>query len=471
MILLNLLLTGYHKNDQLLKFELCTEDTKNFSSLLNFRLKDDKLNPIFLSSNKLLANHPGKKYRNSGSIHRLANRNFWQKLINKYWQETIFISLSNSVLDKYINKLRASGFSVYQGSDYKHFLKQFSRDLLERKIQVTAGKYNEKNTDNLIKGNEISIKYRWLKSLNPNALFFKNYKNEFVSNLLINKNSKSFPLFILINDKKQVILAESTDYLRNRLILSKFFRKIIQMSSNSQKLYTGLFFTNLDDAVEYLNYINSKYYKSTRNLKIKIVPTTIDLYYQLLKKSDHDIEFRLIPDLKEISQLLYKYRRYKNVSFDNNQYYGFNYFQGQPLYFFKPYSLNTTKGISHFRYLYSFSENHKVQYEAAFFNYETAINAWQKYRRKFEYYHLPFKPQIHVFNLETFLTTSNYINKHNKFIFIPSLRTYNFAKQYIGNNLDDNLDLIKLFRDYILGFKSLFYRILWSLTTRQPTSR
>ena len=465
--LFDLLLHGYDKNDILLKSNLGTEDTKKVANLFCSTLRFNKLNPVFVSSSKLSVNQVSKELIDSGLTRSLVNRNFWQKLINKYWQETIFISSSNSMLDNYTSKLRSSGFSIYQGSDYKYFLKEFSKDLLTKNIEIKT-KCNGKDISQLIDTNNTYIKYKWLKSFYPNLSFLKHRKSKIVNNVIINEDSKSFPLFILINNKRQIVLAESTECLRNRHILLKLRRVIAKNNVNNKKLYTGLFFTNVDDANEYLNYINSKYSKSTRNLTVRLVPTTINLYYQLLRQSNSDIEFRLIPDLKEISELLYKYRKNKNLLFDSNQNYGFNYFQGQPLYLLKPYNLKIDSHMSYSQYLYAFSKDNKVKYETIFLNYETALNAWNKYRNKLKNCNLPAKPQLYVLNLETFLTKSNYINKSNKFIFIPSVKTYRFAKKYIISNLDDNKSISKTLRHYSFNLKSLCYRVFWSLTTRQP---
>lgn len=465
--LFDLLLHGYDKNDTLLKSNLGIEDTENVSNLFCLKLRCNKFNPIFVSSNKLSIKQLGKESIYSRRVNGLVNRNFWQKLINKYWQETIFISSSSSMLDNYTIKLRNSGFSVYQGSNYKHFLKEFSKDLLKRKIEIKTN-YNEKDLPQRTDINNTYIKYKWLKLFYTNLSSLNNHKSSLVDNILINEDSKSFPLFMLINNKKQIVLAESTECLQNDHILLKLRGIITKNNVNNKKLYTGLFFTNVDDAKEYLNYINSKYSKSTRNLEVRLVPTTINLYYQLLKKSNSNVEFRLIPDLREISQLLYKYRKYNNLLFDSNQHYGCNYFQGQPLYLLKPYNLEINSNMNHSQYLYSFSKDNKVKYEIIFLNYETALNAWNKYRNKLKNYNLPAKPKLHVLNLETFLTKSAYINKSNKFIFIPSIKTYHFAKKYVISNLDDNKSIVKTLRHYSFNFKSLCYRVLWSLTTRQP---
>nr|WMP11801.1 Ycf80 [Laurencia australis]WMP12012.1 Ycf80 [Laurencia australis] len=465
--LFDFLLHGYDKNDALLKTNLGIEGQENSSNLFCSKLRFNKLNPIFISSSKLSMNQLGKESVDSKRTYGLINRNLWQKLINKYWQETIFISLSNSMLDNYTSRLKNSGFSIYGGNDYKNFLKAFSRDLLRRNIKIDTN-YHGNNFSKVMSSNQMYVKYKWLKFFYPNLSFFKQSTSKVINNISINEDSKSFPLFVLVNNKNQIVLAESTECLQNSHMLLKVRNIFSNNNVSNKKLYTGLFFTNVDDAKEYLDCVHNKYSKSTRNLTVKLVPTTINLYYQLLQQSNLDIEFRLIPDLKEISELLYKYRKNRNLLFDSNQYYGFNYFQGQPLYLLKPYNLEVDSNMNHSKHLYAFSKDNKVKYETIFLNYETALSAWKKYRSKLKNCNLPVKPQLYVLNLETFLTKSNYINKSNKFIFIPSVKTYHFAKKYIISNSDDNKSLTKALRHYSFNLKSLFYRVFWSLTTRQP---
>ena len=108
----------------------------------------------------------------------LIKRNFWQKLVNQYWQETIFISSSNSVLENYSNKLKSSGLSVYQGSDYKKFLLQFSKDLLDRKVRLNLRGYNNEKILDVENRKNVYIRYKWLKPLNFNILLLKKESSE-----------------------------------------------------------------------------------------------------------------------------------------------------------------------------------------------------------------------------------------------------------------------------------------------------
>lgn len=458
-----------YKNNPFLKLKLSSSLNKinSDSQLFNLRFKYNKFSSILLSVNRLVVNQLERESIETKPTYKLINRNFWQKLINKYWQETIFISSSTTSLENYTNRLRSSGLSIYEGNDYKYFLQQFSKDLLNRRINLNATIYNVKD---LKDNNNLYVQYKWLKSLNPSVFFIRFNQHRINSNFVIDDSIVSFPLFVLVNEKQQVILSESSEHSQNYQRLWNFYSNLTNKAINKKTLYTGLFFTNLDDAKEYLNYISIKYNKSTRGSNIKLVPTTIKMYYQLLAQVNNNIDFRLVPDLREISELLYKYKKYRHVSFHKDQRYGNNYFQGQPLYFIKSSKLKNFSNVNNFKLLYRFSRNDHVQYEAVFLNYETAFNAWQKYRRKLNNYKLPLNPQIDVLNLETFITTPTYAKQHQNFIFIPPIKTYDFAKKYVKNHLEENKALITSFSRYGVNLKSFMYRVFWSLTTRQPIS-
>nr|ARW68267.1 hypothetical protein [Chondria sp. (in: red algae)] len=399
---------------------------------------------------------------------KIIKRNFWQKLVNKYWQETIFISSSNSLLENYTNKLKSTGLSVHEGNDYKNFLLEFSKDLLDRKMNFNLKTFNNGKISSLVNKNNVYIKYKWLKSYNPNILLTKYNSTKLYHSNYMKSVDNSLPLFVLINSSKQIILAESTDQLSHRQTLMKVYHKFTQRGLYTKKLYTGLFFINPEDAMEYQNYIKVKYNKSSRDLQIKLVATTLNFYNKMLSKSSSATEFRLIPDLQEVGNLLYRYKKHRNLHFDTDQKYGPNYFQGQPIYVIKP--VKSSKNLDSTKYLY-LSYNRKkqiMQYDPIFLNHKTAINAWKTYKKSSSNYHLPLKPVLYVSNLETFIKTSDYIKNKDKFIFLPSLETFDFLKTYLQNSLKNNNYIWKILKENSVILKSLCYRALWSLTTRQP---
>nr|YP_009393487.1 hypothetical protein [Bostrychia simpliciuscula]ARW62049.1 hypothetical protein [Bostrychia simpliciuscula] len=483
MILSNLVLfNGLLKN--------CTEHNKYLISIthqkqqeyFNIRklvnLKHKKSSLIIVSNSNNLINKSTRDLIKIKNYNNFISRNLWQKLINKYLQETIFISASNHLSDKYINKVKAHGLSVYRASDYKKFLLKFSQDLLNGKILVSMKNKNNTNIDLLIDKHSKYVKYKWTKLLSFDL--FKANKAIFPKQISINNkkiNYETLPLFTLINKNYQVLMSESSNKLfRSKScfdLILKFFNSFLLKSTNDQKVYTGLLFVNPEDALEYRQYIQCKYIKSTRINSIQSVISSMNLYYNFLNSSIKNSEFRLIPDLKEVSDLIYKYRRYKHLSFDFKQKHGSNYFQGQPIYLIKPINVknknNNRKKSLDYSYFFN-QKNTGIKYEPIFLNYQTAINAWNKFRQEYSYYDLPFQPELYVSNLEIFIKTSYYNNTNHQIIFIPSFNTYKFIKNFKQSKINNYRNIKQTVFHKSLYIKTLLSRLIWSLTSRQPVN-
>nr|YP_009392650.1 hypothetical protein [Bostrychia tenella]ARW61212.1 hypothetical protein [Bostrychia tenella] len=457
-------------------FKINYQKYENIHRLTNFKLNNSSI--LIISNANSFVNKSANQLLKISNYNNFTSRNFWQKFINKYWQETIFISASNNISEKYINKLKSSGLSVYKGNDYKNFLFRFSQDLLDGKILVSTKDVKNQNVNLLINKENTYIKYKWTKFLNFEALkLSKTIFQDYID--INNKNIKyeTLPLFALINHNYQIIMSESPDKLfRSKSCVSlflKFFNDLFLKSSTSQKVYTGLLFVNPEDALEYKQHIQHNYTNSTRINYIESVTTNINLYYKLLNSCISNSEFRLIPDLKEVSDLIYKYRKYKHLSFDSNQKYGSNYFQGQPIYLIKPVVVRNknTNQKEALEYSYSFpSKNSSVPCQAVFLNYKTAIKAWDKFKKRYIHYNLPLKPDLYVSNLESFIKGSYYNNANNQIVFIPSFQTYKFIKNFMELKDESYRTINQIILDKSFSVKIFLSRVIWSLTSRKPVN-
>nr|ARW64118.1 hypothetical protein [Chondria sp. (in: red algae)] len=454
----------YYGSNAHLTFKLVRDIQKNKK---NINLNQNRRYNFIALNTPLTNNFRLSKISNNNEV---IIRNFWQKLVNKYWQETIFISSSNSTLQKYTDKLKTSGLSVYGSNDYKNFLMQFSKDLIDRKINLNIKSSTSRDFSYLMNKHDMSIKYKWLKNFNLGILLNKSGNMKLKNFNFVNRFHNRLPIFILINNNNQIILAESSDLLSNRQRALKLYNKFTGRALNNKKLYTGLFFINPQDAVEYQNYINDKHKHSTHNLAVKPVATTLNFYYKMLNQSDGFIDFRLVPDLKEVSDLIYTYRHYNNFKFDKNQKYSSVFFQGQPIYIIN--SLPVSKSIKqdnlNYSYLVSRQKNNQKRYQVVFLNYATAISAWKNYKKSCNDLHLPMKPNIYVSNLETFVQADSSDKYKDQMILLPSLETFNFMKNHFHSMKNSNF--LELLKTKGLHVRSLCYRTLWSLTTRQPTA-
>nr|YP_010986222.1 hypothetical protein UYL67_pgp198 [Pachymeniopsis lanceolata]WOL37140.1 hypothetical protein [Pachymeniopsis lanceolata] len=426
-----------------------------------------------------IANHytTAKAFANRKLIHpTLIN-----KLINKYWQETIFLSTVNPLSDNYINQLKSAGVAMYQ-NEYKKFLLDFSKALTTRRIEVYL---DDSSISANLKNRPTYIKYIWRKGLNfslpdnPLKHFF-NAKHLHNSNtnksfLLKKIRSNDFPIFTIINGSNQIIMAEFPEKMLddNNFLdkLHRWYYDCFLWTKNNQPLYEGLFFMNPEDAIEYKYHIQQKYPQSSKQNVLNIFASKLDLYYKLTTTSVPKIRFRLIPDLTELGELIFKYRKYRHVSFHKQQKYSSNYFQGQPIYIIQPilaFNKKTKKNMP-INYRYSLHEDEsQITYDAIFMNYKTTLIAWQKFREENKDYTLPSYPKLLVYNLEDFIKAceSNKEIYNKNILFVPSKESYDFVKQYYNN--PSQIHMLQKFSSTLLYFKVLSKRMLWSLTSRQP---
>lgn len=420
---------------------------------------------IYLSSKHLLKNNLS---------YRFISRNFWDKFVNKYWQETLFISANNIYSDYYINQLKSSGLLIYKGSQQKKFLLNFSKDLMSGKVPVSLNK-DKINLHIVHQSGDKYIKYIWRKGINwymynlfSKYLYIKNYlfkkRTTSISKYL---GTKTLPLFAIINQNNQIIIAESP----NQIFLNKYFFVFLKNFYNiliSKKRDIGLLFINPNDALEYKYYAAHKYLSLNNNL-LKLFISHLSLYYKLLYSLVYNADFRLIPDLQEVSNIIYTYQYYSNVSFNQYQKYGKDYFQGQPIYTIKPTfvkNLHTKKRFKLDYFYYINKNNSSMRSQAIFLNYRTALMAWKKFKQDYPYYKMPEQPNICVSNLEYFVKSQMYQDNHSMYIFVPSLETYNFLS--LKKNVDSQRFVTKTLQSKLLYITSICKRIVWSLVSKYP---
>ncbi len=445
-------------NRSIAECHVCVQNLKIISSTLNFS-NFRSHNPSFF-----------EEYKNN----KFIKRSFWQKLINEYVKETVFLSHSNTLSNDYVNKLKSLNLSIYKGSKYKNFVNKFNSDLLKGKINVELNSLTTSTFALPAQENHLYLKYTWPKLLsvryNPVLKHKDTINNDYKSNIFKLFNS-ALPLFIIVNDQNEVILSESSDQIPKSGFLSSLYNRFIISNQSHKSVYTGLLFVNYDDALEYKRYINFSSLNATRKVNLKIVPTNISLYYKLMMLKSNRIDFRLIPDLREVSNLIYNYKKYKNVKFNINQSYGRNFFQGQPLYFIQSSLINEkfSKDFINLNNLHFYKpDNPNFKYQPVFLNYHTLISSWEKFRKENTSYNVPAKPIVYIYNLESFI--KNYDNQENNssIIFLPSYETYNTIKNSFNENFRCQKDLKFSIINKGLRLKTLCMRVFWSLTSRQP---
>nr|WCH55296.1 hypothetical protein [Hypnea brasiliensis] len=437
-----------------------------------FKIKNN--HDYFYSNIKNLANQ------------KLASRNFMVKLLNAYWQETIFISKSNILSNNYSNQLKSDGLAVYK-NQYKKFLADFSKALSLGRIKVIFSNSDKDDQINNVLDHE--IKYIWKKGLNGfipqnllSLLFEYNHKRVYNNKrlkLLDNLHLKYFPLFTVVNNSSQMIIAESSDELiYKKNLLDKLYQWCFynfSFYSNNQPKYQGLVFINPYDASEYKRYIEYKDKSINKQSNLSILPCNLNFYYQLFYQLSSRIQFYLIPDLKELGELIHAYQYKHNISFHKKQKYNQHSFQGQPIYLIKPLMVKNKKNnqIELVKYNYSFNKklNNTIN-EYVFFNYDVVLFAWRKFLKDNISYNLPNQPSVLVYNLEDFVDDNSNRYDQNLYlkscIFIPSKESFDFLKS--NWFLKSQKTTYENFMYNITAIKTIINRVIWSLTSKQPVN-
>nr|YP_010851190.1 hypothetical protein Ycf80 [Aphanocladia delicatula]WGH14110.1 hypothetical protein Ycf80 [Aphanocladia delicatula] len=467
----------HFKSDKFCQSQLKKENLNISNEYFN---QNSKLN---ICSNILISNmdiHDTKRSYNQFTEEiedkNLLSRNFWQKLINKYLQETIFISSANAVSSSYLVKLKASGLSIYTNNGYKNFLYKFSKDLLRGKVNVVSNNIDNEINFIPIQKDNIYLKYKWSKLCNFKNLSFSSFKQDLYSifrNITTKSYNSSLPLFIVVNNNNEIVVSESTDQLsKNRITLNKL-SYFIQSNKHNKSFYLGLLFVNPRDAIEYRDYIRASSYNSTLSNNINVVVASTQLYYNLMMLRNKNTEFRLIPDLTEVSNLIYKYKKYKNISFNMNQKYSNNSFQGQPIYTIKPIYVKKrfSNYVKKLEYLYPFKKDQtSLKQKVGFLNYSTLIGAWKQFKQENYDYDLPSKPDISVSNFEAYIQNPIYQKNYSDIIFLPSVHTYNFIQRYSQISLERTQGFKYWLFNKSISLKISVFKVFWSLTSRQPTN-
>nr|YP_009395350.1 hypothetical protein [Polysiphonia infestans]ARW64330.1 hypothetical protein [Polysiphonia infestans] len=470
MILSNFILFFVYQKKQSTNFLLRQRNQITYNMVLRNRSINCNQS-LFAISNQDVENS-SELYSSNKFDNKLISRNLWQKLTNKYLQETIFLSYANDFSFNYLNKLKKMGLSVYDSTQHRFFLYKFSKDLIDGKININHKNHNDLLVNGLENKKNVYVKYTWLKKFNLNRFNFQYKIPKTVNHYRFPVINNSLPFFVLVNTANEIIMSESVNELSKSLNHTRFHKSLntnFSNLNNNKNTYACLLFVNYEDAVEYKNDIMYKNRKSTRSLDIEIIPSNMNLYYRLKQSYQDHVDFRVIPDLNEIRYLTNKYSRYRHVSFHNKQKYGYGFFQGQPLYQIKSPDINyNTKKVLESKDLFFFRDLKKYSnLNTYFLNYTTAMNAWQQLVKENSALKLTKDPQILVSNLEFFIEDKQNTKFSNDLIFLPSLKNYIFLKQYLQCSFKDPYRSQSWFVNQSTYLKTLCHRIFWSLTSKQ----
>ena len=448
MILFNLIFTR-NLAESSKDFNIHSSSFEKFSNLEKTKTKKIKLAYIVKKPDIL------SESKESLSKKNFIQPNIWQNLFNNFWEQGVFLSKPNKISDKYILELNYLNIRKQQNF-HKYLVSKFSRSLFDGSIRSSFA-----NFDKIKSSSNSDVFYLWSKNLKlkQSYLFSLFQKNQFQhtvnriqSYLSSQVNFNNLPVFTVSNNLGQMIISELPEGFQSR------HKKISSVSDerSTQYLYHGWFFINHRDAKEYMEHIIQIY--GLKNNSLKIFTCNISTLYKIMSKFNHKIEFRLIPDLQEISKLIKKYRYSKNIEFHANQQYSKKSFRGQPIYLFNQEDI--------MGYDYIDKNKKKNTYDLAFTNYDTAVSTWNKINYELVNKQKDRNPSLLVYNLEDFITTNFNSKSKNKLLLVPSEDSYTFTKKY---QLRKKLDIAyNALSNKISSIELWSKRILWSLTSRQP---
>jgi len=359
----------------------------------------------------------------SESKETLSKKNFiqpniWQNTFNSFWEQGVFLSKPNRISDKYILELNYLNIRKQQNF-HKYLVSKFSRSLFDGSIRSSFNndntiKYNHNTDIFYLWSKNLKLKQSYLFSLFQKSKFQQNIKN-IQKSLSLRANFNHVPLFTISNNLGQMVISELPEEFHSRQ------KNISYLSDerSAQSLYHGWFFINHRDAEEYMEHIAQIY--GLKKNTLRIFTCNISTLHKIMSKFNNRIEFRLIPDLQEISKLIKKYRYLTNISFHSRQQYSKKSFKGQPIYMYNQEDLAS--------YDYTDKNNKKDTYDLAFTNYETAISVWSKLDCKLPKKQKSSRPNLIVYNLEDFIANHSNNRSTNKLLLVPSEECYNFTKE------------------------------------------
>ena len=451
-----------------------------FSNLLTVNSKVSQLQDLSYNDIQLIDLNKNQKINE-----KFQNSKILKNLFQKYWREYIYIFPSNKASEKFTNIDYKDSLQKDINNKHKIFYEEGSTNLKTQLVnrQVKASYLHSLNELD----NESCIQYKYnkhLKKLFTQLQIFWQYKNTIMrrSNHLarILENQK-FPVFIVTNGLQEIIVGQPEHRLQassNSLIsfAKELFPNKIPKNEYQLPLKESYIFVNPLDALEYCNYLQALYPYSSKELRLKIFVGTLSDFYRKNRTFSEEVQFRLLPDLKEVGKLVKKYQHKSNLNFHPHQLYGPHYFQGQPIYFINPIKCNyfdEQNKIITKRYFPNSLTLSDKEYTSVFTTYEQAMLIWKKYQKKFSNYILPIKPKLTVYNLESLLNeysnkqiTLNTVNKALRLI--PANETYEYLQK--NQEIENPHLLVKgnLSLPVAAQTKVFFKRVLWGMFKWYP---
>nr|QUE28123.1 hypothetical protein [Sahlingia subintegra] len=290
---------------------------------------------------------------------------------------------------------------------------------------------------------------------------------------LLFKNLKFTPTFVPVNSFYHPILSiPPGDYIINALDKIYYFVFdwfVWETDALSLPIKKGFIFFNPEDAFEYITSVKEKSPRTAkRYAPLQVFPINLGLAYKWNRTSPPRSQFRFIPDVKEVGDLVYKYQYQKNITVHPSQVITKDEFQGVPIYIIEPINVQDEGKKIKIDLNYKTNSKNKQTF-MIFTSLDSLYNTWEKFCIKHSQLRLPKEPTVQVYNLEDYLIDCETLltNQCKNFRIVPSQDAYNFTT---NNGNKNNNSIISYYYNYKLmpvakRLKLWSRYFFWSLTT------
>ena len=144
----------------------------------------------------------------------------------------------------------------------------------------------------------------FLDKINSSNFFLKKTKN--IQNLLV-----KIPVFVVVNGQKQIVLSKPSNVLGPKNFTNSVNEKLYDSCgafdpSIEKKSELGLFFMSSLDAEKYLKECARFDFEGTQTVGLSIHCISLSSAYKITREYHPGIDFRFVPNLSEVKELLVK---------------------------------------------------------------------------------------------------------------------------------------------------------------------
>lgn len=270
-----------------------------------------------------------------------------------------------------------------------------------------------------------------------------------------------FPVFTVENNLRQLILANPPEVFMKNLgdKLYDWYYRIFEWEKDTRATSIGFFFFNPEDAYVYQDNIREFGALSASELGTSVVPCRLSQAYKYNRTSPPETRFMLIPDVKEVGDLIthYRHKYGKKMQIHHKQEITRDGFANQPIYIIQDIKIRT--GLFSTQIVKYQGEIPDNQY--LFFSLEGAELAWDIFRKSKPNLRLPKKPNILLYNFNSFIADyeADPNTTYKNFLLVPNRETFDFINLWKKQEADKGN--LRQFYDYRVA-PHIFFIKLWA---------